>query len=40
MKLIFLQVDKEEMLPELVQNPVYGLNIKLPKVFSIDQDII
>ena len=40
MKSTFLQVGKEKMLPELVQNPAYGLNIRLPKVFCIDQDII
>ena len=29
MKLIFLQVGKEGVLPKLVQNPAYGLNVRL-----------
>ena len=40
MKTTFLQVGKEGMLPELVQNPAYGLNVRLSGVFGIDQDII
>ena len=28
------------MLLELVQSPTYGLNVSLPKVFNINQDII
>ena len=28
------------MLPKLVQNPAYGLNMRLPKVFDINQNII
>ena len=40
MKQTFLQVGKEGMFLELIQNPVYGLNVKLLKVFSIGQDII
>ena len=40
MKLTFLQVGKEEMFLELVQNLAYDLNVKLPGVFNIDQDII
>ena len=40
MKLTFLQVSKEKMLLELIQNLVYGLNIRLIRIFGIDQDII
>ena len=40
MKTTFFQVGKEGMLPELVQNPVYGLNMRLSGVFGIDQNII
>ena len=40
MKPIFLQVGKEKMHPKLVQNIAYGHNIRLFKVFNIDQDII
>ena len=40
MKTTFLQVGKERMLPELVKNPAYGLNVRLSRVFGIDQDII
>ena len=40
MKPTFLQVSKKRMLLKLVQNPAYGLNVRLPKVFGIDQDII
>ena len=40
MKPTFYQVGKERMLPELVQNPAYGLNVRLFGVFDIDQDII
>ena len=28
------------MLPKLVQNPTYDFNVKLSRVFDIDQDII
>ena len=40
MKLTFLEVGKERILLKLVQNLVYGLNMRLPRVFGIDQDII
>ena len=40
MKPIFLQVGKEGMLLELVQNQAYNLNVRLSGVFDIDQDII
>ena len=40
MKPTFLQIGKEEMLSELVQNPAYGFNVRLLQVFGIDQDII
>ena len=40
MKPIFFQVGKEEVLPKLIQNPAYGLNVRLSGVFGIDQDII
>ena len=35
MKPTFLQVGEEGMLPELVQNPAYGLNVRLSGVFGI-----
>ena len=40
MKSTFFQVGKERVLPKLVQNPVYGLNVRLSGVFGIDQKII
>ena len=40
MKTTFLQVDKEKMLPKLVQNLAYSLNVRLSGIFGIDQDII
>ena len=40
MKSTFFQVGKKEIFLELVQNPAYSFNVKLPKVFDINQDII
>ena len=40
MKPTFLQVGEEGVFPKLVQNPAYGLNVRLFGVFGIDQDII
>ena len=40
MILTFLQVDKKRMLPELVQKQAYGLNVRLSRIFGIDQDVI
>ena len=40
MKPTFLQVGEEEILPELVLNPAYDLNMRLSGIFGIDQDII
>ena len=35
MKPTFFQIGKEGILPELVQNSVCGLNVRLSRVFSI-----
>ena len=40
MKPTFLQVGEEEIFPELVQNPAYGLNVRLARVFGVDHDVI
>ena len=40
MKPTFFQVGEEEVLPKLVKNPAYDLNVRLSGVYSIDQDII
>ena len=40
MKPTFLQIGKKGVLSKLVQNPAYGLNVRLSGVFDIDQDII
>ena len=40
MKATFLQAGEKKMLLKLVKNPLYGLNMRLSKVFSTDQDII
>ena len=36
MKPTFLQVGKEGVFPKLVQDPAYGLNVGLSRVFGID----
>ena len=40
MKSTFLQVGKKRVLPKMVQNLAYGLNMRLSGIFNIDQDII
>ena len=40
MKPIFLQVGKEGILPELVQNPVYGLNVRLARILGVAPKVI
>ena len=40
MKQTFLHVGKEKMLLELVQNPTYGLNVRLVWFLGINQDVI
>ena len=40
MKPIFFQVGEEGVLPKLVQNPAYGLNMRLSRILNIDQYVI
>ena len=40
MKPAFCLVGKEGILPELVKNLVYGLNMKLSEIFGINEGII
>ena len=40
MKPTFLQVGKEGVLPKLVQNLIYGLNVRLSRILSVDQYVI
>ena len=39
-KLTFFQISKKEIFLELVQNSVYGLNVRLTQIFDIDQNVI
>ena len=40
MKLTLLQVGKQQELPELLQYPLYGYDVTISIIISIDQDII
>ena len=40
MKPAFFQVGEKGVFPKLVQNSVYGLNMRLSEVFDVDHDII
>ena len=40
MKSTFFQVGKEGMSPKLVTYPAYNLNVSLPPILGVDQDII
>ena len=40
MKPTFLQVGKEGILPELVQNPAYVLNVRLARILGVASKVV
>ena len=40
METIFFQIGKEAVFPELLEDPAYGLHVRLPKAFLIDLNVV